>query len=310
MEKISQAFEKVNTKQALDKMKMFVGMDVDDDDEESAAASSSGLQHQDSFIDDFNSNCTLSTKQRFYGFAICLAAGLTCTLLGLPNKSVVLAVKALLLGMIIHAYNYRPHLHPYVILALYCCHMYLGLEIFFLLITTPVRTLRFELEPQSNEPYLSTSLQDFWSRRWNLMVTNMLHPMVYDPTRRVRARVVGERWARLSALMTTFAVSGLMHDATYYYLTCVQPTWEVTWFFVLHGACMAVEVEVKKAVANRWRLHPVVSGLLTFVFLAVTGNWLFFPQLLRNGVDTKARGEYAIMVGFVNANLPHLHYKA
>ncbi|XP_004292416.1 PREDICTED: uncharacterized protein LOC101299449 [Fragaria vesca subsp. vesca] len=33
-----------------------------------------------SLIDGFNRNCTLSTKQRFYGFAICLAAGLTCTL--------------------------------------------------------------------------------------------------------------------------------------------------------------------------------------------------------------------------------------
>ncbi|XP_050386678.1 probable long-chain-alcohol O-fatty-acyltransferase 5 [Argentina anserina] len=222
----------------------------------------------------------------------------------LPSKTIVLAVKALLLGMIIHAYKYRPYLHPYVILALYCCHMYLGLEVFFPLIATPVQALGFELEPQSNEPYLSTSLQDFWGRRWNLMVTNILRPTVYDPTRRVCARVVGERWSTVSALLATFAVSGLMHDATYYYLTRVQPTLEVTWFFVLHGACVVAEVEVKKAVAGRWRLHPVVSRLLTLVFLAVTGNWLFFPQLLRNGVDTKAIQEYATMVDFVKANLP------
>uniref|UniRef100_A0A2N9ISK3 Uncharacterized protein n=1 Tax=Fagus sylvatica TaxID=28930 RepID=A0A2N9ISK3_FAGSY len=26
-----------------------------------------------------------------------------------------------------------------------------------------------ELEPQFDEPYLATSLQDFWGRRWNLM---------------------------------------------------------------------------------------------------------------------------------------------
>ncbi|CAL9019670.1 unnamed protein product [Prunus brigantina] len=71
MEKMNQAYEKV---------KMLVGMEVDEDDHE--AASSSALQDTN-FIDDFNRNCTLSTKQRFYGFAICLAAGLTCTLLSM-----------------------------------------------------------------------------------------------------------------------------------------------------------------------------------------------------------------------------------
>ncbi|KAI5672165.1 hypothetical protein M9H77_12529 [Catharanthus roseus] len=70
MEKMSVAFEK---------MKMLVGMEVD---EELVA-----VQNEDSssfsFVDDFNRNCTLSTKQRLYGFAICLAAGIACTLLSM-----------------------------------------------------------------------------------------------------------------------------------------------------------------------------------------------------------------------------------
>ncbi|KAI8543097.1 hypothetical protein RHMOL_Rhmol08G0191800 [Rhododendron molle] len=65
MDKMNQAFEKV---------KILVGMEVEDElpaeDETSFA-----------FLDDFNRNCTLSTKQRLHGFAICLVAGLTCTLL-------------------------------------------------------------------------------------------------------------------------------------------------------------------------------------------------------------------------------------
>ncbi|XP_024019566.1 vesicle transport protein SFT2B-like, partial [Morus notabilis] len=64
--------EKMNN--ALERMKMLVGMEVEEEDTTAAS---------DSFIDDFNRNCTLSTKQRFYGFAICLAAGLTCTLLSM-----------------------------------------------------------------------------------------------------------------------------------------------------------------------------------------------------------------------------------
>ncbi|GFQ08218.1 hypothetical protein PHJA_002965800 [Phtheirospermum japonicum] len=59
--------------QALEKMKMLVGMEVDDEEQ----------QQESSMIDDFNRNCTLSTKQRLYGFAICLASGITCTLLSM-----------------------------------------------------------------------------------------------------------------------------------------------------------------------------------------------------------------------------------
>ncbi|XP_060673937.1 uncharacterized protein LOC132804060 [Ziziphus jujuba] len=34
--------------------------------------------------------------------------------------------------------------------------------------------LGLEMEPQFDEPYLATSPQDFWSRRWNLMIGNIL----------------------------------------------------------------------------------------------------------------------------------------
>ncbi|XP_010521642.1 PREDICTED: vesicle transport protein SFT2B [Tarenaya hassleriana] len=68
MDKMNQAFEKV---------KMLVGMEVDEEqpvpEEESTF----------SFMEDLNRNCSLTTKQRFYGFAICLSAGLTCTLLSM-----------------------------------------------------------------------------------------------------------------------------------------------------------------------------------------------------------------------------------
>ncbi|KAL3721279.1 hypothetical protein ACJRO7_033730 [Eucalyptus globulus] len=69
MEKMNQAYEKV---------KMLVGMEVDED-----AAADESAAGGDSFMDEFNRQCTLTTKQRFYGFAICLAAGLTCTLLSM-----------------------------------------------------------------------------------------------------------------------------------------------------------------------------------------------------------------------------------
>ncbi|XP_057970850.1 uncharacterized protein LOC131159727 [Malania oleifera] len=60
---------------AMEKVKMLVGMDVEED----VPVEESSL----SFMDDFNRECTLTTKQRIYGFVICLVAGLTCTLLSI-----------------------------------------------------------------------------------------------------------------------------------------------------------------------------------------------------------------------------------
>lgn len=183
--------------------------------------------------------------------------------------------------------------------------MYLGIELVLAVSAAPVKAVfGFEIEPQFNEPYLSTSLQDFWGRRWNLMVTRILRPTVYDPVRRVSTSLVGATCASPVAMFATFLVSGLMHELIYYYLARAPPTWEVTLFFVLHGVCTAVEVAAKKVLIRRgWRVHRVVSGLLTVGFLAVTGNWLFFPQLVRNGVDRKAISEYAIIVDFAKSKL-------
>ncbi|CAI0430972.1 unnamed protein product [Linum tenue] len=70
--------EKMN--QAMEKMKILVGMEVEEDHEEQPSASS---RDSSSLIDDFNRNCALSSKQRLYGFAICFVSGLSCTFLSM-----------------------------------------------------------------------------------------------------------------------------------------------------------------------------------------------------------------------------------
>lgn len=182
-------------------------------------------------------------------------------------------------------------------MGMYGLHVYLGVELMLAMSATMVRAIMgLEIEPQFNEPYLATSLQDFWGRRWNLMVSSILRPTVYKPVQRIFN-------SQLLAVFATFLVSGLMHELIFYYLTRVSPTWEVTCFFVLHGICTAVEVAVKKAVGERWRLHRAVSGPLTVGFVAVTGVWLFLPQIVRNGVATKAIREYSIVVEYFRDNI-------
>ncbi|KNA19370.1 hypothetical protein SOVF_062260 [Spinacia oleracea] len=174
-------------------------------------------------------------------------------------------------------------------MVVFCCLMYLAIDIAFgvcdLLV---VYTLGLELEPPSDEPYLSTSLQDFWGRRWNRMVSDALRHTVYEPVRSTVVKLVDHMWAQLTGVMATFVVSGLMHELVYYYATRASPTWEVTWFFVLHGVCVGLEMAVKRGLGQKWSLHWAISGPLTVGFVMGTGFWLFFPQLMRNHVDVKA----------------------
>ena len=181
-------------------------------------------------------------------------------------------------------------------------HLYLEIEIILTFVKVVVFiSLGCDLEPQSNKPYLATSLQDFWGRRWNLMVPAILRPAVYAPMRRVSERKMSSGWALFPGILAAFIVSGLVHELLFFYLIREMPTGEVTLFFVLHGVCTAVELAVKKktTVAQRWRLSPGVSRVLTVGFVFVTGGWLFTPQLKRSGVMERFTSEAVLLVEFI-----------
>ncbi|KAK1552317.1 hypothetical protein Q3G72_014487 [Acer saccharum] len=129
--------------------------------------------------------------------------------------------------------------------------------------------LAMVLEPTFNEPYLSTSLQNFWGQRWNLMATDILRHTVHQPAKKMFTRVLGSRWATPSAIVATFFVSGLLHELMFYHLVRVKPTGEMTCFFLLHGMWVAVEVELKKTF-KKWRFPWLISVFLTLGFLLVT----------------------------------------
>ncbi|KAK3032728.1 hypothetical protein RJ639_035172 [Escallonia herrerae] len=222
----------------------------------------------------------------------------------LPSPKISLfsyAVKGFfLLALFLRVYDYSERIHPKLLLFTYRFHIYFCLELILAVVAAMARALLgLELEPQFNEPLLSTSLQDFWGRRWNIMVNRILRPTVYDPILCVATRVMGRKWAPLPAILGTFMVSAVMHEMAFYQLCRLRPTWMVTWFFLLHGACLVVEIAIKKAVSGRWRLPPAVSGPLTCVLVVGTGFWLFFPQLVRCGADVRAIKEYAIVGAFL-----------
>lgn len=212
------------------------------------------------------------------------------------------ALKASILALVIKSYDYKPFMRPYFILALYCIHVYLAAEIVLVMSIVPARAMfGFEIEPQFDDPYLSTSLQDFWGRRWNLMVTSILRPTVYHPVRRICTGVCGRVWALPLALVATFFVSGLMHELIYFYQSRAKPTWEVTLFFVLQGVSTSLEIMVKRALGDTWRLPQFISTILTLGFLGLTSFELFFAQIVQYQIDVRAIQEYSILVNFIKA---------
>lgn len=211
----------------------------------------------------------------------------------------VFAIRVAIFSVLLHIYEYKNYLSSNVLLVLYSLHIYLEFEI----LLAPLKvllsmTLGCDLELQFNEPYLATSLQDFWGRRWNLMVPAILRPSVYFPLRRITEPKMNSNQARFLGVFATFIVSGAVHELVFFYFTRERPTGEVTWFFVLHGVCAAREGALKRtSLVPRWNL--MVSRLFTVGFVVVTGGWLFFPPLTRSGMFERLSNEVLSSSDFV-----------
>nr|VDC87899.1 unnamed protein product [Brassica oleracea] len=213
----------------------------------------------------------------------------------------VFAIRVAIFSVLLKLYDYKQHMSSNVLLVLYSLHIYLEFEI----LLAPLKVLLTmalgcDLEPQFNEPYLATSLQDFWGRRWNLMVPAILRQAVYVPVRRITERKMKSEQAKFLGVLATFLVSGVVHELIFFYFTREPPTGEVTLFFILHGVCTAAEVAAKgTSLLNRWNMSMMVSRLLTVGFVVVTGGWLFFPPVLRSGMIERLSNEVFLSIDFI-----------
>ncbi|XP_031489663.1 probable long-chain-alcohol O-fatty-acyltransferase 5 [Nymphaea colorata] len=207
----------------------------------------------------------------------------------LPRVALALSTIFLSLGALFTDYVQRRR--ALCLPALYTLLMSSSLDAFLAVGTIPARLwLGVEVEQQFDRPYLATSLANFWGHRWNLVVTATLRPAVYWPVRSACSRLVGSFPARLVAIVATFLVSALMHELVMYYLILEPPKWEWTGFFVLHGFLVAGEACVKRF-AGAVPLPRALKVAVTLTMLYVTAMWLFYPPLIRIGLDSKAAAE-------------------
>uniref|UniRef100_A0A1J3K8V4 Putative long-chain-alcohol O-fatty-acyltransferase 7 n=1 Tax=Noccaea caerulescens TaxID=107243 RepID=A0A1J3K8V4_NOCCA len=220
----------------------------------------------------------------------------------------IFPVKVAIFLVLLQVYNHRQNFPPTLLLILHPLNVYLSVEIFLAILRNMLTIiLGCDLEPHFNEPYLATSLQDFWGRRWNLIVSATLRESVYMPVRRLCQGLISSQYATLIGVFATFIFSGVAHEVVFLYQTREMPTGEVTLFFVLHGVCTTAEVALKRtAFMQRWSVRPVVSWLLTIAFVSVTSVWLFFPQLIRSNVTDRCSDEIFLLVDFFTRKLFNL----
>jgi D-alanyl-lipoteichoic acid acyltransferase DltB (MBOAT superfamily) len=119
--------------------------------------------------------------------------------------------------------------------------------------------LGFRLMENFRQPYLATSLRDFW-RRWHISLSTWFKDYLYIPLG--GSRVSFSR--NLINLMIVFVISGLWHGAN--------------WTFVIWGALHGLYIIVETILARRSRvsvkLPKLASGLLVFGFVCFA--WIFF----------------------------------
>ena len=128
------------------------------------------------------------------------------------------------------------------------------------------RMLGFELMGNFRQPYLASSIKEFWGR-WHISLSTWFRDYVYIPLGGNRCK----KSRRDLNLLITFLLSGLWHGAS--------------WTFVLwggiHGAAQIIENRIKEAIGltrdREKNLSRPVKLLLTILtFLIVSYAWMFF----------------------------------
>lgn len=121
-----------------------------------------------------------------------------------------------------------------------------------------------EWPPFFNKPWESTSLTEFWGKRWHQAFRYMFG--------QTGGRALGSIFGRVGMVLGTFFVSGLLHDGGYWGMhrgrgICCS----TTPYFVLNGVGILLEAAVKTIVGRK------VGGYLGWIW---TLGWLVLCAML------------------------------
>ena len=112
--------------------------------------------------------------------------------------------------------------------------------------------------------------------------------------------------ARAIAMLATFAVSGLIHEAIFCCMTQSHATWEATAFFILHGVSTVIELTLRRYLPTSFKFPRFLCIGFTLGFLYMTICWLFLPPVHRSGTELIINTEFYEAQAFIFKLIPRV----
>lgn len=135
-------------------------------------------------------------------------------------------------------------------------------------------------------PYKSTSLKEFWGKRWNMAFSEMTAMVVYKPLK--------VKYGIPFAMIASFLVSGMLHEIAISFP--VKMGYGLPFlYFVLHG--LAMYAEGKMAVVKKIVSNSVTSHIWVFAWLILPMPLLFHHVFILEVVEP-LRDFVLILIGF------------
>ena len=130
------------------------------------------------------------------------------------------------------------------------------------------RVLGIRLMQNFNDPYVATSIKDFW-RRWHISLTSWFTDYVYIPLGGSRCA----KWRHLMNIMIVFLLSGIWHGAAWTYII----------WGVLHGVYQIVgnlTAKPRERLLTKIGISDKCRALIwvrrTVTFMLVSFAWMIF----------------------------------
>jgi hypothetical protein len=199
-------------------------------------------------------------------------------------REVLAAAAKLALGVIVYAAAVRavgladPLLVGWLGMTGVVLMLHFGL---FHLLSCCCRACGVDADPLMDRPLASSSLSEFWGRRWNSAFRDLTHRFVFRPCAR--------RFGNRTAVAVSFVVSGVIHD-----LVISVPAGAgfggPTAFFVVQGAGVLIERSAlgkRLGITGGWRgrifAAACLIGPLALLFHPVFVARIILPQLAATG---------------------------
>jgi len=148
---------------------------------------------------------------------------------------------------------------------------YLGVSAFVDLVSGLAMQTGIPVAEGFDAPPLARSPRDFWSRRWNLVVHDMLFRHVFLPMRGLRRP--------LRATLAVFALSGLVHEF-FVFATLGRPSRYAGFmmiFFAVHGVAVVAQLWWDRGPGRRKHMPRPLAIVLHLAWFTLTAPLFFAP---------------------------------